>query len=61
MNPFDLTGRLAVVTGVKRGIGYAMAEALAAAGADIVGVSATLDPERSAIGERVHELGRDFS
>lgn len=61
MNPFDLTGRLAVVTGAKRGIGFAMAEALAAAGADIIGVSANLDPASSAIGDRVRELGRDFT
>lgn len=61
MNPFDLTGRLAVVTGAKRGIGFAMAQALAAAGADIIGVSASLDPESSAIAERVREFGRDFS
>ncbi len=38
---FDLTGKLAVVTGCRRGIGLAMAEALAQAGADIIGVSAT--------------------
>ena len=33
---FDLTGLTAVVTGSRRGIGFAMAEALAAAGADVV-------------------------
>lgn len=60
-DPFDLSGRLAVVTGAKRGIGFAIAEALAAAGADIIGASATLDPASSAIADRVAELGRDFS
>lgn len=61
MSAFDLEGRLAVVTGAKRGIGFAMAEALAVAGADVVGVSATLDPADSAIGDRVRELGREFT
>lgn len=60
MSGFDLSGRLAVVTGAKRGIGFAIAEALAAAGADIIGVSATLDPASSAIGDRVRSLGRSF-
>ena len=46
---FDLTGKLALVTGARRGIGLAMAEALAGAGADIIGVSLNLDPvERGA-------------
>jgi 2-deoxy-D-gluconate 3-dehydrogenase len=58
---FDLTGRLAVVTGARRGIGFAMAEALAAAGADIIGVSATLEPEGSAIEQAVRAHGRSFT
>jgi len=57
---FDLTGRLAVVTGARRGIGYAMAEALSAAGADIIGVSAALESEGSAIGAAVLRHGRSF-
>jgi 2-deoxy-D-gluconate 3-dehydrogenase len=58
---FDLTGRLAVVTGARRGIGLAMAEALAGAGADIVGVSAGLEPEGSEVAQRVTKLGRTFT
>ncbi|WP_410812903.1 SDR family oxidoreductase [Micromonospora sp. 067-2] len=58
---FDLTGRLAVVTGARRGIGLAMAEALAGAGADIVGVSAALEAEGSEVARRVEKLGRSFT
>ncbi|GAA1523440.1 2-deoxy-D-gluconate 3-dehydrogenase [Microbacterium ginsengiterrae] len=57
---FDLSGKLAVVTGAKRGIGFAMAEALAAAGADIIGVSATLEASGSDIEAAVSALGRSF-
>ena len=38
-SPFALTGRRAVVTGASSGIGQAIAVALAAAGADVAGMS----------------------
>jgi 2-deoxy-D-gluconate 3-dehydrogenase len=41
---FDLTGRTALVTGCRRGIGKAIAVGLAGAGADIIGVSQSLAP-----------------
>jgi 2-deoxy-D-gluconate 3-dehydrogenase len=60
VNPFDLSGKLAVVTGARRGIGRRMALALAEAGADIIGVSANLEPAGSEIGKGVTALGRSF-
>jgi len=61
LDAFDLSGRTALVTGCKRGIGRAMTEALAEAGADIVGVSATLESENSEVGRAVEALGRRFT
>ncbi|WBL23322.1 SDR family NAD(P)-dependent oxidoreductase [Zunongwangia sp. HRR-M8] len=61
MSLFSLEGKTALVTGCKRGIGFAMAEALAEAGANILGVSASLELEGSAIEKRIKEIGKDFT
>jgi 2-deoxy-D-gluconate 3-dehydrogenase len=57
---FDLSGKTALVTGCSRGIGKAMAIALADAGADIIGVSSTLQ-EGSDVEQEVKKAGRNFS
>jgi 2-deoxy-D-gluconate 3-dehydrogenase len=59
-NAFDLTGKVALVTGCKRGIGMAMALGLAEAGADIIGVSANLELVGSQVSKAVEALGRKF-
>lgn len=58
---FDLSGRTALVTGCRRGIGYALAEGLAQAGANIIGLSAQLESDGGAIGRAVRALGREFT
>ena len=60
LDKFRLDGKIALVTGCKRGIGKSIALGLAEAGADIIGVSATLEPEGSEIGREVRALGRKF-
>ncbi len=57
---FRLDGKTALVTGCKRGIGKAMAIALAEAGADIIGVSASLEASGSEVERAVQGLGREF-
>lgn len=60
MDIFNLVEKTALVTGCKRGIGFAMAEALAEAGANFLGVFASLEPKGSKIGKRIQEIGREF-
>lgn len=59
-NLFDLTGKTALVTGARRGIGLGIAKALAAAGADIVGVSAQQESAGSDVQLAVEAQGRRF-
>ncbi len=54
---FDLSGRVAIVTGTSRGLGQYMARALAKAGADLVLTSRTLE-SLQAFGAEVKALGR---
>lgn len=57
---FDLKGKTALVTGCKRGIGLAMATGLAEAGANIIGVSASLEKSGSQAEKAVTATGRSF-
>jgi len=61
LDNFNLAGKTALVTGCKRGIGFAMAVGLAEAGADIIGVSASLEAGGSDIEKAVTGIGRSFS
>ncbi|MCY4341570.1 MAG: SDR family oxidoreductase [Gammaproteobacteria bacterium] len=59
-NLFDLRGKTALVTGCKRGIGEAIAVGLAEAGADIIGVSSTLELSGSPVERAVRGAGQAF-
>ena len=58
---FDLSGRTALVTGCRRGIGLAIAETLASAGADVIGASAHLEASGSTVETAVRAAGRRFT
>ena len=65
MNPFDLSGKVAIVTGANTGIGQAIALALAEAGADIAAVGRTpaqetVDKARAS-GRRAEIVSADLS
>ncbi len=59
-NLFDLSGKTALVTGARRGIGAGMALALAEAGADIIGASAQMEADGGEVGAKVRGMGRQF-
>jgi 2-dehydro-3-deoxy-D-gluconate 5-dehydrogenase len=60
LEQFSLAGKTALVTGCRRGIGLAMAVGLAEAGADIIGVSKSLETSGSDVEHAVTALGREF-
>ena len=60
LDKFKLDGKVALVSGCKHGLGRAMALALAEAGADIIGVSVTLEESGSEIEKEIVALKRKF-
>ena len=62
---FDLSGKTALVTGARTGLGRAAAEALAEAGADVIGLGSRPMPETAAavaaLGRRFHTVVRDLA
>ncbi len=61
LDKFSLSGKVALVTGCSRGIGKEIAVALAQAGADIIGVSASLAAQGSDAAQAVEKTGQAFS
>lgn len=65
MNAFDLTGKVAIVTGCDTGLGQGMTLGLAQAGCDIVGINRKIPHDTAAqvqaLGRRFHAIQADLS
>jgi 2-deoxy-D-gluconate 3-dehydrogenase len=63
-NMFDLTGKVAIVTGCDTGLGQGMALALARAGCNIVGINIVSPTATAAaiegMGRRFHDIAADL-
>ena len=64
LDSFNLSGKVAIVTGARTGLGQGMAVGLAEAGADLVIVNRTPMPETEAmiksLGRGVFDSGRSY-
>ena len=60
MLTINLKGKTALVTGCNKGIGLAIAVALAQSGAEIIGVSRSLELDESAVKDAVEAAGSKF-
>ncbi len=60
LDQFRLEGKIALVTGCRRGIGRVFSQALADVGADILGVSVSLEASGSDVERDVITRGRHF-
>ena len=54
---FDLTGRAAIITGGSKGLGAAIAEGLASAGANVLLVSRNIEEAQAAADAIVSDYG----
>lgn len=65
LNAFDLTGKVAIVTGCDTGLGQGMTLGLAQAGCDIVGINRKIPHDTAAqvqaLGRRFHAIQADLS